>query len=162
HDILIKWGEHLAVKPFSQLSLARKKNVLRFWLQSKGIDLPPENRLLELIAFTDDVKRESAGEFSWKHHDCEIVFRVFDDHLFFHQYPVLKPEFKDFQWNLSTQDYFDCGGYRYRALTALKEKISQVDVRFRKGGERCQPVGRAHSQTLKKLFQEFHIPPWER
>src|SRR5690606_36897239 len=83
-------------------------------------------------------------------------------HLFFHQYPVLKPEFKDFQWNLSTQDYFDCGGYRYRALTALKEKISQVDVRFRKGGERCQPVGRAHSQTLKKLFQEFHIPPWER
>jgi tRNA(Ile)-lysidine synthase len=35
-------------------------------------------------------------------------------------------------------------------------------VRNRRGGERCRPLGRAHSQTLKKLFQEYAVPPWQR
>ncbi|MEP5765348.1 MAG: tRNA lysidine(34) synthetase TilS [Halieaceae bacterium] len=33
---------------------------------------------------------------------------------------------------------------------------------FRLGGERCQPVGRRHSQQLKKLLQEYAVPPWWR
>ena len=35
-------------------------------------------------------------------------------------------------------------------------------VRNRCGGERCQPLGRAHSQRLKKLLQEARVPPWWR
>ena len=35
-------------------------------------------------------------------------------------------------------------------------------VRSRRGGERCQPLGRAHSQRLKKLLQEAGVPPWWR
>jgi len=37
-----------------------------------------------------------------------------------------------------------------------------VVVRFRRGGERCHPLERAHSQSLKRLFQEWGVPPWER
>lgn len=36
------------------------------------------------------------------------------------------------------------------------------ELRFREGGERCQPVGRAASQSLKKLLQESGVPPWVR
>jgi len=39
---------------------------------------------------------------------------------------------------------------------------SVLTVRFRQGGERCKPLGRGHSQTLKKLFQEFGVAPWLR
>ncbi len=39
---------------------------------------------------------------------------------------------------------------------------SPLTVRFRQGGERCKPLGRKHSQTLKKLFQEYGIAPWLR
>ena len=35
-------------------------------------------------------------------------------------------------------------------------------VRFRRGGERCQPLGRRHSQTLKHALQDSAVPPWER
>ncbi|MEH6467758.1 MAG: tRNA lysidine(34) synthetase TilS, partial [Porticoccus sp.] len=35
-------------------------------------------------------------------------------------------------------------------------------VRFRSGGERCTPVGRNGSNTLKKLFQEYGLEPWLR
>lgn len=37
-----------------------------------------------------------------------------------------------------------------------------VSVGFRQGGERCQPVARSASTTLKKLFQEYHLEPWLR
>jgi tRNA(Ile)-lysidine synthase len=37
-----------------------------------------------------------------------------------------------------------------------------LERRFRVGGERCKPAGRAHSQSLKKLLQEIKVPAWER
>jgi tRNA(Ile)-lysidine synthase len=37
-----------------------------------------------------------------------------------------------------------------------------VEIVWRLGGERCRPLGREHSQTLKKLFQERFVPPWWR
>ncbi|OQX31345.1 MAG: tRNA lysidine(34) synthetase TilS [Candidatus Sedimenticola endophacoides] len=37
-----------------------------------------------------------------------------------------------------------------------------VQVRFRAPGMRCRPAGRGGSRSLKKLFQERGIPPWER
>ncbi|MFV2055760.1 MAG: tRNA lysidine(34) synthetase TilS [Thiohalomonadales bacterium] len=37
-----------------------------------------------------------------------------------------------------------------------------LQVRFRQGGETCQPRGRAHRHKLKKLLQEMAIPPWQR
>ena len=41
-------------------------------------------------------------------------------------------------------------------------KDQPIRVRFRCGGERCRPRGRDRSQTLKRLFQEYAVPPWER
>jgi tRNA(Ile)-lysidine synthase len=38
----------------------------------------------------------------------------------------------------------------------------KVEVRFRRGGERCLPRGQGHHRPLKKLFQEWGVPPWER
>jgi tRNA(Ile)-lysidine synthase len=35
-------------------------------------------------------------------------------------------------------------------------------VSWRRGGERCRPVGRGGSHSLKKLLQEYHVPPWWR
>ncbi len=48
-------------------------------------------------------------------------------------------------------------------LSALGgDQPERFTVRFRRGGERCQPAGRAHSQRLKKLLQERGVPPWRR
>jgi len=37
-----------------------------------------------------------------------------------------------------------------------------LELRWRLGGERCRPKGRPYNQRLKKLFQEFSVPPWWR
>jgi tRNA(Ile)-lysidine synthase len=39
---------------------------------------------------------------------------------------------------------------------------AELQLGFRDGGERCRPVGREHSQSLKKLLQEYRVPPWWR
>jgi tRNA(Ile)-lysidine synthase len=44
----------------------------------------------------------------------------------------------------------------------LKANLPDVQIRYREGGERCKPAGRAHSQTLKKLLQEYVLEPWLR
>ena len=41
-------------------------------------------------------------------------------------------------------------------------KASKFQVRLRSGGERLQPDTRRPRRTLKNLFQEAGIPPWER
>lgn len=38
----------------------------------------------------------------------------------------------------------------------------ELDIRWRAGGERCRPVGRDRSTSLKKLLQERQVPPWWR
>ena len=38
----------------------------------------------------------------------------------------------------------------------------RLELRWRVGGERCRPKGRPYNQRLKKLFQEFGVPPWWR
>ena len=49
----------------------------------------------------------------------------------------------------------ESSGFKYPADQSLY-------IRFRQGGERCKPFGRQHSQSLKKLFQEYRVEPWWR
>jgi len=37
-----------------------------------------------------------------------------------------------------------------------------LSIRRRGGGERIRPVGRGCTKTVKALFQESHVPPWQR
>ena len=37
-----------------------------------------------------------------------------------------------------------------------------LSIRRRRGGERIRPLGRSCNKTIKALFREAHIPPWQR
>jgi tRNA(Ile)-lysidine synthase len=51
---------------------------------------------------------------------------------------------------------------RGRGIDAAKIKAAAVTIRLRTGGERLQPDARRPRRTLKNLFQEAGVPPWER
>jgi tRNA(Ile)-lysidine synthase len=53
----------------------------------------------------------------------------------------------------------DAGDYTVAIALAVGDHL---ELRGRVGGERCKPLGRAHSQSLKKLLQEAKVPAWER
>jgi len=49
-----------------------------------------------------------------------------------------------------------------RGLRAALLGENDMQVRFRRGGERCRPAGHSRSVTLKAWFQRCGVPPWER
>jgi tRNA(Ile)-lysidine synthase len=51
---------------------------------------------------------------------------------------------------------------RGKGIDARLLKSHPVRVRLRSGGERLQPDPRRPRRTLKNLFQEAGVPPWER
>src|SRR5690606_15222526 len=58
----------------------------------------------------------------------------------------------------------EIAGWRLRArLSALglSSATEAITVRFRQGGEKIHLPGRGR-HLLKKLFQEWQVPPWER
>lgn len=71
-------------------------------------------------------------------------------------------------WRFGTELALSCG--RLSAVPAVDGELDAtrlaaadaIDVDFRRGGEHCRPVGRGHRHALKKLFQEWGVPPWER
>jgi len=49
------------------------------------------------------------------------------------------------------------------ALTVAGARLAApLHVRLRRGGERIKPDGDAHTRELRDLFQQSHLPPWQR
>jgi tRNA(Ile)-lysidine synthase len=71
------------------------------------------------------------------------------------------------KWDLTTDLILpnDLGVISKLNLQSLGIDIHQLEcaeIRFRQGGERCYLKNRTHSHSLKKLFQQWQVPPWQR
>ena len=138
----------LSVKKLLSLSQARRKNVLRYWFRKQGLAIPNTQHLERLEEDVLLTKPDANPKLCWG--DVEIR-RYRDDLLvdtslrsFVHPTPSIQWERKLGQ-GLSPQIDPD-----------------SLQIRYRIGGERIHPQGRQGSHPLKKLFQEWGIPPWER
>jgi len=151
-------GQSIDLDALACLSTARQKNLLRCWVQSRS-GRPPESahleQLLRQLAAAADARPEVGL--------TGLVARRFRNRLYLT--PQLQPlDSADlaggvWQWDgasdlqlpggsvLSPSAGWPAGDYR---------------VCFRGGGERAQPRARRHSQTLKRLLQEYALEPWLR
>ena len=145
------------------LSPLRRRNTIRGWIRSCGVPLPSTAQLERM---EKDVLGSSPGRAPM------VVFgdmcvRRYGDVLYLIARGETSRQAAILSWDLVTP--LDLAGGRLSAKRKAGEGITTrripgdgVTVQFRRGGERCRPAGRAHHQTLKHLFQEFRIPPWER
>ena len=64
---------------------------------------------------------------------------------------------------LSTLQIVNCGKLLPLPSVSMESYSgNKMRISFRQGGERCKPLNRDKSQTLKKLFQEYGLEPWLR
>ena len=156
------------IKPTTRLPLAslytrdrgRRTNVLRVWLGQLRVALPSTlvlDRILdELIsAQKDAIPCVTFGN---------VSVRRFKDTLY-----LLEGDCSAYSESIIWEAFprplcLGNSGEYLQAVIAergvLIQPGAQVEVRFRKGGE----LFHWHGQTkmLKKLFQEWQVPPWER
>jgi tRNA(Ile)-lysidine synthase len=135
---------------------------LRSWLRSQGVAMPPTvavDEFLRQLSHSGDAAAPclETGEFILKRYG-EAVY-------------LLRPrERRPALEGLSLAPGYpgDIAGVGILNLVpATGAGISlasgdTLELSWRSGGERCKPLGREHSQTLKKLLQENSVPPWWR
>lgn len=156
-------GWSLALDALLALSPVRQKNLLRHWIATRGLPVPGHRVLAAVMTDLLPARRDAVPKISW----CGGELRRFGQRLY------LLPPWPEGHRPDAVIPW--CGGDSLvlpdGAILSIKpvrgEGISfrqgnTLEVRFRRGGERCKPVGRAGTAPLKKLFQEYRVPPWLR
>lgn len=155
----------LAISRLVKLSTKRRTNLFRYWLKRLHFSLPSQKQLQQIDVLLKS-RLDASPRVNWgnvelrRYRDCIYVFSSLEKDKF------LNMEFTP--WNLDetitlpTLDQLSSKQVLGAGLNCSLLKARQVDVAFRRGGERFYPSNRQGSHPLKKLFQEWAIPPWER
>ncbi len=156
-------GFSMAFAYLRGLSRARRRNVLRLWLMRYSVPLPGHRILDAIQEQVMDSRIDACPQVMWTGWQC----RRYQGRLYvMPQQPLLDTEHV---WQCSVGDVLSGGGFGELSFVAAEEghgmrldSSRPVTIGFAREGVRCRPAGRAHSQSLKKLFQEMAVPPWLR
>ena len=155
-----RWGYSLDAAALDELSPARQCNVLRHWCESLHYPVLEETHLSQIRQQLFAGESVSSACVSWKGHE----FRSFARRLYIMQaLPEFSPSPK--QYVLGKQSIVMEGAGQLlvdQSPDGLPITKGDYHIRWRHGGERCQPHRRGRSQTLKKLFQEYGLETWLR
>ena len=156
--------EALAIEPLLQLTPEQQRNILRRWVYRLGFSVPQTKQLEQIRS---DVLKASEGATPFfVYGNTEI--RRYGNALYISADSSEYDTSMIIPWNLN--HLLNLPG-TLGVLKATKKKgegisvaidIRQITVRFRRGGERCQLAGRKETHSLKKLMQQWKIPPWQR
>ena len=153
------------------LPFPRAANALRAWLAARHGIAPPPRRWLRVVV------EEVAGAAPDRNPEAAhggIRVRRYRGELYSGRRgpPPRRPASERWWWRLDApldlphgrlaarvEEGRGGGGAGRLAATRIP---AVVEVRFRRGGERCRPAGRGVTKPLKDLLQEYGVPPWER
>lgn len=159
-------GERLPVAPLNALSPARRANVLRHWLRERGATPPSREQLTLLWQEVAQARADANPSLCWDLWRCRR-----------HQGALVVLPRDEPAAPLSWEAELEVG--QWLTLPAGLGRLRLVPspagpLRAPQGGERlllrftvapgCRlhPIGRAGSRRLKKLWQEYGVPSWQR
>jgi tRNA(Ile)-lysidine synthase len=154
------WKQSLAraARHFSRKELDGQR-LLREFLSARGLRAPSEARLVEMLK-----QLTSSGARTELAHDGATL-RVYRGEVRLDS--GKDPSFAPLTWKGERRLAIPALGGELRFRLARGEGIVFAEkpaftVRLRAGGERLQPDAARPRRTLKNLFQEAGVPPWER
>lgn len=167
-------GSHQALQTLSVSSLlkldaGRQRNLLRYWLrQVRHLSLPDTRHLMRIQSEVLPASLDATPLVEWS--GAEV--RRYRDELYA-QSVATDPGTREsymikYPWDLQGVFHLPDGTQLFPEQTTgvgLKASLADkgdIQVGFRQGGEECRPAGRGHRHSLKKLMQEWGIPPWLR
>jgi tRNA(Ile)-lysidine synthase len=157
-----RWRENLAraARHFAGAELDARR-LLRAYLKGKRLRAPSEAKLVEML------KQFGSPSGSIRHDG--VLFRRYRRKI----YPIKEKSspaaFKPRSWRGETrlelpslEGELRCKRVRGQGIDSALLKKNAFQIRLRSGGERLRIDARRPSRTLKNLFQEAGVPPWER
>lgn len=148
----------LSANKLKQLSSSRQRNAIRAWLQECKLTLPSRKKLIKIQTDVLQSRHDAMPLVSWQGAEIrryrDDVYALFP--ILPHDPTVIIP------WDPSSSIELPNGLGVITPEMVKDTRLEKVTIRFRTSGERCQLPGRKGTHRLKKLFQEWHIPPWQR
>lgn len=154
----------LNITKLIELQNNQQSLVIRQWFAMLELRMPSESLAEKIIKEVCKARKDRNPEIQGK----EFIIRRYRNELY-----CLKPFVKEYDlldqpWPVEEQ-YLVLNNALTLKLTETEQGISkqhwlnsQVEVKFRKGSEKIRLKGREGRHSLKKLYQEKGIPPWER
>ena len=153
----------LSARAVGALTPWRAQRVLRYWLQQQSVRAPTEQRLRQ---WHHQLTQSAPDRHLELKHERWVIHRFRDQVCLVEQRSV--PDSTSFQWRgeamlafpgFGGQLYFDAADGGIDA-DWLRQQALTLDVR--RGGERLRLHHAGPARTLKNLYQEAGVPPWER
>ncbi len=138
-------GQGIDLKLLSNLSPARQQNLVRYWLRLFNYTTPEQIHWQQIGQQILNGREDAQARVTWGN----VALQAYRQRLY--ALPLQWPEL-ELRMHL----------VGHTVEPRLKADLPDLQIRYRIGGERCKPTGRAHSQTLKKLLQEYELEPWLR
>jgi len=155
----------LCLATLATFSVARRHQLLRHWLRGLTGQVPSRQQLLRLWPEVIQAQADAQPELHW----AAGSLRRYQGRLY--QVPPLAP-LPAGNWPLTLEQPLmlpaGLGSVTLHKVSSGAQlrapgEGEPVTVRFGShGGLRVQPLGRAGSRPLKKLWQEYCVPPWQR
>lgn len=145
----------VSIAAILKFSSARRSNALRYWIAQHGFEAPSADTLQRLEKEVLQARPDATPLL----HVGAYDFRRYRDALYLlHSLPPVPPKKWEAEWRGRKLELPEgCG-----TLYSGKRFTPPLTVRFARGGERIQLPGHARSHSLKNLFQQAGIPPWQR
>jgi tRNA(Ile)-lysidine synthase len=152
------------LQKLKQLTSRQINWMLRHWLETQKLK-PPRQKVLQaileqLIYASEDAKPKL------QHQDHFIV--RYQQKLFCISALTFQRELNRVDWPTEQTELQMANGFklsRVESESGISKRLwhsAIVTVSNRQGGEKIKLPGKMNHQDLKKLYQEAHIPPWER
>ncbi len=150
----------LSVQPLLALNASdpvAANNVLRYWLRVACLTMPSNERLQAWWLDLQQARKDARLE--WLHDECSI--RLWRGQL--QITAAAKPEESgQGEWAFLPIPANSAQGGLPAAWIAKAKKGGAIEFRERSGAERLQVTASGPRKTLKNLYQENAVPPWQR
>ncbi len=149
----------LDIQKLTQLDEPRQRNLLRYWLHQLNLPMPSAKKLQQILQTVIHSRHDATPIVNWP--GAEV--RRFRHHLYAMPPLPLHDVTWQCEWDVQRDlvlpaDIGVLKAKNYKELAAGKA----LTIKFRQGGEVIALPGRAGHHSLKKLMQEWNIPPWLR
>ncbi|MEJ2529859.1 MAG: tRNA lysidine(34) synthetase TilS [Gammaproteobacteria bacterium] len=163
-EMQLDQNDSMSITALAALPPPRARAVIRTWIRDTGLILPDTARLDRVLREMISAREDRNPMVDWP----GVELRRYRDRLY------LMPALQDLDQTLELE-WDGCSplvlpsalGILYaesaeQGISAYAWESGNITISFRAGGERCRPLGRSNSKSLKNLFQERAIPPWQR
>ncbi|HWV16111.1 MAG TPA: tRNA lysidine(34) synthetase TilS [Cellvibrio sp.] len=161
-------GTSISLTYLQSLSPVRRHNLLRLWLREQKLATPEQAHLQQIERQVIAGRQDAEVQVGWG----DVSLRVYRQRVFalpVAELPVaesagLAVSIEQPQGSIGLANGLQLKFEWCEAGVGhlLRPNLDHLHIRFRQGGERCRPAGRAHSQTLKRLLQDCGLEPWLR